>query len=79
MNPHFFSFLVVLQGSLHLEDIRTALQPGWQLEFVVQVWLLLQDVWWWCALTQPELQQPAVRSASLKREVHLALAASLLL
>jgi len=62
-HPSFFSLPVVLQGSLHLEDIGAALQPGRQLELLVQVQLVLQDLWGRCALAQPELRQPAVRSA----------------
>lgn len=51
-----FLFLpVVLQGSLHLEDVGAALQPGRQLELLVQVWLVLQDLWGRRALAQPEL------------------------
>lgn len=52
---------MVLQGPLHLEDVGAALQPGWQLELLVQVWLVLQDLWGRRAIPQPELQQPAVR------------------
>lgn len=51
---------VVFQGSLHLEDFRTTLQPGRQLEFLVQIWFLLQNLWGWGTLPQQELQQPTV-------------------
>lgn len=54
---------VVFQGSLHLEDFRTTVQPGWQLEFLVQIWFLLQDLWGWGTLPQQELQQPTVSLA----------------
>lgn len=74
-HPSFSSLPVVLQGSLHLEDVGAAVQPGWWLELLVQVRLLLQDLRWRRALPQPELHRPAVRLASSvlgKLEVHRA-------
>lgn len=63
-HPSFSSLPVVLQGPLHLEDVGAAVQPGWWLELLVQVRLLLQDLRRRRALPQPELHRPAVRVAS---------------